>query len=104
VLLLSSYFVKIQCKYSFLCLAPTTTIDEQTVTGVLNRHNWTDIGAAIDVTGSMSGCYAQIDQWMALSETNKLVQYFAFFNDGDSTPDKDKVIGSTGKRTLKRRK
>ncbi|CAF1004304.1 unnamed protein product [Adineta steineri] len=74
----------------------TPTPDEQTVTGVLNRHNWTDIGAAIDVTGSMSECYAQIDQWMALSNTNKLVQYFAFFNDGDTTEDEDKVIGSTG--------
>ncbi len=85
-------------------IATTPTIDEQTVTGVLNRHNWTDIGAVIDVTGSMSSCYAQIDQWMALSQTNKLVQYFVFFNDGDRTPDFDKVIGSTGKRALKRRK
>jgi hypothetical protein len=50
----------------------------------------------------MSGCYAQIDQWVALSDTNKLVQYFVFFNDGNNTPDKDKVIGSTGKRTLEK--
>ncbi|CAF4866915.1 unnamed protein product [Rotaria sp. Silwood1] len=74
----------------------TPTTDEQTVTGVLNRHNWTDIGAVIDVTGSMSGCYAQINQWVALSHSNKLVQCFVFFNDGDDTPDADKVIGSTG--------
>lgn len=72
------------------------TVDEQTVTDVLNRHNWTDIGAVIDVTGSMASCYAQIDQWMALSQTNKLVRYFAFFNDGDGKPDSDKIIGSTG--------
>ncbi|CAF1219562.1 unnamed protein product [Rotaria sp. Silwood1] len=76
--------------------AATPTTDEQTVTGVLNRHNWTDIGAVIDVTGSMSGCYAQINQWVALSHSNKLVQCFVFFNDGDDTPDADKVIGSTG--------
>ena len=77
-------------------LARTSTVDEGTVTDVLNRHNWTDIGAAVDVTGSMSGCYAQINQWIALSQANKLVQYFAFFNDGDNTSDADKVIGSTG--------
>ncbi|CAF1364063.1 unnamed protein product [Rotaria sordida] len=76
--------------------ASVPTIDEQTVTGVLSRHNWTDIGAVIDVTGSMASCYAQIDQWMALSQTNRLVQYFVFFNDGDKTPDANKVIGSTG--------
>ncbi|CAF4573915.1 unnamed protein product, partial [Rotaria sp. Silwood2] len=74
----------------------TSNADEETVGGVLSRHNWTDIGAAIDVTGSMSSCYTQIDEWMALSSTNKLVKYFVFFNDGDSTPDADKVIGSTG--------
>ncbi len=73
-----------------------------TVIDVINRHNWTDIAAVVDVTGSMSGCYAQIDQWVALTDTNKLVQYFVFFNDGDNTPDKDKVIGSTGKRTLEK--
>ncbi|CAF1507927.1 unnamed protein product [Rotaria sordida] len=44
----------------------------------------------------MASCYAQIDQWMALSQTNRLVQYFVFFNDGDKTPDANKVIGSTG--------
>jgi hypothetical protein len=104
VLRLYSYFVKIQHKHSFLCLAAIPTIDEQTVTGVLNRHTWTDIGAVIDVTTSMSSWCAQIDQWMALSQTNKLLQYFAFSNDSDSTPDFDKVIGSTVKRTLKRRK
>jgi hypothetical protein len=53
------------------------------------------------VTVSMSECYAQIDQWMALSQTNKLVQYFAFFNDGDRTLDADKVIGFTGRVDLK---
>ncbi|CAF4656230.1 unnamed protein product, partial [Rotaria magnacalcarata] len=74
----------------------TPTVDEETVTGVLKRHNWTDIGAVVDVTGSMAACYAQIDQWLALSHTNKLVQYFVFFNDGDNKPNKDKVIGSTG--------
>lgn len=72
------------------------------MTEVLNRHNWTDIGAVIDVTGSMSSCYSQIDRWIALSDKNKLVQYFAFFNDGDDKPDASKVIGSTGivKKTI----
>ncbi|CAF3913533.1 unnamed protein product [Rotaria sp. Silwood2] len=86
-----SFIIKI-----LLSLGSTVSIDEETVGGVLNRHNWTDIGAAIDVTTSMSDCYAQIDQWMTLSQTNKFVKYFAFFNDGDMTPDANKVIGSTG--------
>ncbi|CAF1445624.1 unnamed protein product [Adineta steineri] len=76
--------------------ASVPTTGEQTVTDVLNRHNWTDIGAVIDVTGSMAGCYGQIDQWMNLSHTNNLVQYFVFFNDGNSIPDENKVIGYTG--------
>ncbi|CAM4824967.1 unnamed protein product [Rotaria magnacalcarata] len=80
----------------------TPSADEQTVIDVLNRHNWTDIAAVIDVTGSMSSCYAHIDQWVALSEKNKFVKYFVFFNDGDGIADKDKVIGSTGKAALKR--
>ena len=75
-------------------------MDEGTVTDILNRHNWTDIGAVIDVTGSMSGCYVQIDQWIALSNTGKLVRYFVFFNDGDGKATEDKVIGSTGKTDL----
>lgn len=77
-------------------LATSRTVDEQIVIEVLNRHNWTDIGAVIDVTGSMSSCYSHIDQWVGMSHSNKLVQYFTFFNDGDNTPDADKVIGSTG--------
>lgn len=91
----------IDCQYNIPFLATTTSTDEGTVTDVLNRHNWTDIGAVIDVTGSMLGCYAQIDQWIGVSDTNKLVRYFTFFNDGDKTPDEDKVIGSTGNLTLK---
>ncbi|CAF4489681.1 unnamed protein product [Rotaria socialis] len=74
----------------------TPTTDEQTVIDVLNRHNWTDIGAVIDVTGSMSSCYAHIDQWVALSQQGKFVKYFVFFNDGDDTLNENKIIGSTG--------
>jgi hypothetical protein len=70
---------------------------EHTVENVLNRNNWTDIVAVVDVTGSMQPCAASIYKWMNSSnEKNKYIKYYVFFNDGDDKLNSDKVIGSTG--------
>lgn len=70
---------------------------EHTVENVLNRNNWTDILAVVDVTGSMQPCAAAIYQWMKLAnDRNENIRYYIFFNDGDNKPNSAKVIGSTG--------
>lgn len=93
-----SCITQVYCDQSeiLLLFLASDAIDVQLVGGVLTRNSWTDIGAAIDVTGSMAKCYARLDQWLGLSQSNKLIRYFDFFNDGDRTPDANKVIGSTG--------
>jgi hypothetical protein len=70
---------------------------EHTVENVLNRHNWTNIVAVVDVTGSMQICAAAIYKWMTMtSEKLNSIKYYVFFNDGDNKADGQKVIGSTG--------
>jgi hypothetical protein len=67
------------------------------VENVLNRTNWTNIVAVVDVTGSMQPCAAAVYKWMRLAyETVHLIQYYVFFNDGDAKTTEQKVIGSTG--------
>ena len=61
-----------------------------------NQENETDIGAVIDATGSMDTYRSLIGNWVNLTVTKELVQYFAFFNDGDGVNESVKMIGSTG--------
>ena len=64
---------------------------------VLNRSNWTNIVAVVDVTGSMQPCAAAVYKWMRLAyDTVHLIQYYVFFNDGDEKTTEQKAIGSTG--------
>ncbi|CAF1290821.1 unnamed protein product [Adineta ricciae] len=75
----------------------TQNSSDPTVENVLNRNNWTNIVAVVDVTGSMKSCAAAVYKWMTLShERLYKIQYYVFFNDGDKKPDASKVIGSTG--------
>jgi len=70
---------------------------ERTVENVLNRNNWTDIVAVVDVTGSMQVCAGAVYKWMTMSfEKLNSIKYYVFFNDGDNKADGLKVIGSTG--------
>lgn len=63
----------------------------------MNRTNWTNIVAVVDVTGSMQPCAAAVYKWMKLAHNRtNLINYYAFFNDGDSKLTSEKVIGSTG--------
>jgi hypothetical protein len=49
-----------------------------------------------DVTGSMYPYTAQLLIWLKLHSLDSFTTQFAFFNDGDDTPDSEKRIGSTG--------
>ncbi|CAF0983378.1 unnamed protein product, partial [Rotaria sordida] len=70
---------------------------DRTVERVLNRSNWTNMVAVVDVTGSMQPCAAAVYKWLKLSyDKLNLIKYYVFFNDGDNKADALKVIGSTG--------
>lgn len=62
---------------------------------VLRRNNWPDMMITMDVTGSMYPYTAQLFTWLALQKGQDVEQY-VFYNDGDRTPDRKKVIGETG--------
>ncbi|CAF2954831.1 unnamed protein product [Rotaria sp. Silwood2] len=70
---------------------------DQTVENVLNRSNWTNMVAVVDVTGSMQPCAAAVYKWLKLAyDKLNSIKYYVFFNDGDNKADSLKVIGSTG--------
>lgn len=67
------------------------------VAAVFSRHtNWVNKLVVSDVTGSMSPYVDQLRLWYALAYEEADPIQFVFFNDGDKTPDEQKVIGSTG--------
>jgi len=67
-----------------------------TFTKIFNRKKWENSVFACDITGSMSPYLSQLIIWLSLTDLNQEKSKFLFFNDGDLTPDKEKVIGSTG--------
>ncbi|CAF4011316.1 unnamed protein product, partial [Rotaria magnacalcarata] len=70
---------------------------DKTVENVLNRSNWTNMAAIVDVTGSMQPCAAAVYKWLKLADDKvNTIKYYVFFNDGDNKADSLKVIGSTG--------
>lgn len=50
---------------------------------------------SVDFTGSMSPYYMQVLQWLYLNNNTRKLG-FAFFNDGDATPDHLKRMGNVG--------
>lgn len=73
--------------------------EDTTVLEVMTRNweEWKDAPAAmvVDVTASM---YNYLDQMITWQEnySQKGVEHFVFFNDGDDKPESKKVIGKTG--------
>jgi hypothetical protein len=65
-------------------------------TKIFERKKWSNSVFACDITGSMSPYLAQLITWLSLTKIDQEKASFLFFNDGDMTPDKSKVIGSTG--------
>jgi hypothetical protein len=78
-------------------VAGKAAIYDSTIFKVFQRNKkWHDMLVISDFTGSMSPYGAQVLLWQALNMTNKPIKNFVFFNDGDMTPDNEKVIGKTG--------
>ena len=65
-------------------------------TKIFERKKWSNTAFACDITGSMSPYLAQLVTWLSLTKIDQDKASFLFFNDGDLTLDKNKVIGSTG--------
>jgi hypothetical protein len=67
-----------------------------TFTKIFNRKKWENSIFASDITGSMSPYLQQLVIWLSLTDINQEKSKYLFFNDGNLTPDKDKIIGNTG--------
>lgn len=63
---------------------------------VMKRNNWKKQLVVVDVTGSMTPYAQLIKNWFILNFSENDTTHFVFFNDGDNTPDVNKVIGKTG--------
>lgn len=60
-----------------------------------NSH-WKSKLIVCDLTGSMDSYANQLTTWYSLNHMKEQNLQFVFFNDGDKTPDKSKLIGNTG--------
>jgi hypothetical protein len=72
-------------------------VSDSTVLKVFDRNDqWNDVLVVGDFTGSMEPYIAEVMLWHHLSFDKNKNRAYVFFNDGDSTPDKEKQIGKTG--------
>jgi hypothetical protein len=60
------------------------------------RKEWTQKVIVTDVTGSMFPYMKELATWQALGLMKEEKNTYLFFNDGDDTPDRAKIIGKTG--------
>lgn len=68
-----------------------------TVCAVLQRHpEWNKKAIVTDITGSMSPYFKEVLLWHAMKLIEDPGAHYTFFNDGDSKPTHEKIIGSTG--------
>ena len=73
------------------------SLPDSTIFKVFERNkNWKNMAVVADMTGSMAPYTAQLVLWFKLKVNDHRIQDLIFFNDGDSTPNSKKVIGSTG--------
>lgn len=79
-------------KYLIGTIGTTDTV----ISAVFNRNNWNNKLIVCDVTGSMHPYAAQLALWYRLNFTKEDDLQFVLFNDGDSTSDENKKLGSTG--------
>lgn len=72
--------------------------EKSVVCAVLNRNRerWKSKMIVTDVTGSMYPYIEQVTLWHSLEMMEKQSSQYIFFNDGDQTPDRMKIIGRTG--------
>lgn len=70
---------------------------DSTVFKIFDRNKkWSNMLIAADLTGSMYPYTAQLLAWLQLNSKTKKAKNFVFFNDGNATPDRKKIIGLTG--------
>ena len=73
------------------------SLPDSTIFRVFERNkNWKNMAVVADMTGSMSPYTAQLVLWFKLKLNDNRIHDLVFFNDGDSTPNAKKIIGSTG--------
>lgn len=63
---------------------------------IMDRNRWGRTLLVLDWTGSMYGYGAEALVWQALHEDSSNIGSVAFFNDGNATRNRKKVIGYTG--------
>jgi hypothetical protein len=83
-------------------LNPNYQLPDSTIFRVFNRNKWKNVMVVGDVTGSMYPYTAQLLLWLKLHSLDDFTSQFAFFNDGNDTPDDEKKIGKTGGIYFKR--
>ncbi len=78
-------------------LAGKEILADSTILKVLERNkDWDNMLIVSDFTGSMSPYIAELLLWYHLNIDKKKNQRFVFFNDGNMTPNEEKIIGKTG--------
>jgi hypothetical protein len=80
----------------FTAIQLDTAFKDFVVEAVLDRNDWTEMLVVSDLTGSMSPYASQLFLWLKLNTIEDKINQFVFFNDGNTTMDVDKKIGSTG--------
>jgi hypothetical protein len=76
---------------------PESILCDSTVFKALERNkHWKNISIVADLTGSMFPYTNQLILWFKLNIQDERIKSFTFFNDGDNTPDANKVIGKVG--------
>lgn len=63
---------------------------------IFKRREWKNVLIVMDVTGSMYSYINDLQNWFWGYLKNDRKLQFAFFNDGDSLPDGQKVVGDIG--------
>ncbi|RYY97129.1 MAG: hypothetical protein EOO11_11730 [Chitinophagaceae bacterium] len=63
---------------------------------IFTRNRWTGMPVVADVTGSMYPYTGQLLLWLRQWSADSFTRRFVFFNDGDATPDEQKLPGRTG--------
>lgn len=67
--------------------------DSMVLSAIHDNPSWVDGPVVVDVTGSMSPFIAQVLLWWKFEMNTRPIQHFTVFNDGNRTPDNQKVAG-----------
>jgi hypothetical protein len=90
--------LRVEREYLKNVLKGKDILKDSTYIKVMNRNKWQDVAIVNDFTSSMSAYIAEVLVWHSLNLQKRIsnINGYAFFNDGNLTPDNKKVIGQTG--------